>query len=73
MKHQRIPRKELKVTVTFSETDKPSSYRHHGELPSADVVDRRSKRDHLNFTELFDTLRFPTGLQQEIGADWDPG
>jgi hypothetical protein len=36
-------------------------------------VDRRSKRDHLNYTELFDTLRFPTGLQQEIGADWDPG
>jgi hypothetical protein len=38
MKHQRIPRKELKVTVTFQEAGNTSARRYHGELPSVDVT-----------------------------------
>jgi hypothetical protein len=35
-------------------------------------LNRRSRRDSLNFTELFDTLRFLSSLQREVGADWTP-
>ncbi|MSP43321.1 MAG: hypothetical protein EXR08_08155 [Alphaproteobacteria bacterium] len=53
MKHQRKPRKELKVAVTFSETDKPSAYWHHGEIPPVDVT----------------AIRQRTGLSQSAYAD----
>ncbi len=43
MKHQRKPRKELKVTVTFLEAGNTSARRHHGELPSVDVTAIRQR------------------------------
>jgi len=43
MKHQRKPRKELKVTVTFSETDNPNAHRHRGGIPSVDVTAIRQR------------------------------
>ncbi len=48
MKHQRKPRKELNVTVTFLEADNASARRHHWDIPSVDVK----------------TLRQRTGLSQ---------
>lgn len=52
MKHQRIPRKELKVTVTFLESDNTSARRHHANIPSVDVT----------------AIRQRTGLSQSVFA-----
>lgn len=68
MKHQRKPRKELNVTVTFSETDKPSSYRHHGELPSADVAGIRKKAG-LSQSAFADSIGVPAGTVR----NWEQG
>ena len=68
MKHQRKPRKELNVTVTFSETDKPSSYWHHGELPSADVAAIRKKAG-LSQSAFADSIGVPAGTVR----NWEQG
>ena len=43
MKHQRKPRKELKVTAICSEVIDPSARRHHGVIPSVDVTAIRQR------------------------------
>lgn len=43
MKHQRKPRKELKVTAICSEVINPSARRHHGVIPSVDVTAIRQR------------------------------
>jgi putative transcriptional regulator len=60
MKHQRKPRKELKVTVTFSEVINPSARRHHGELPSVDVRATRI-RTGLSQSSFAASIEVPEG------------
>ena len=43
MKHQRNPKKALKVTVTFSDSDEPIIRRPRADIPSVDVSKIRSK------------------------------
>lgn len=43
MKQHRKPKKDLKVTVTFSESDGPIAHSSHGEIPSVNIVVIRSK------------------------------
>jgi DNA-binding transcriptional regulator YiaG len=43
MKHQKKPRKELNITVTFLEADNTSARRHHGKIPSVDVTAIRQR------------------------------
>lgn len=43
MKQQKKPRREMKVTITFSETNNPIADRHHGEVPSVNVAAIRGR------------------------------
>jgi putative transcriptional regulator len=43
MKQQKKPRREMKVTITFSETNNPIAHRHHGEVPSVNVAAIRQR------------------------------
>ena len=43
MKHQRNPKKALKVTVTFSGSDEPIIRRPRADIPFVDVSKIRSK------------------------------
>jgi DNA-binding transcriptional regulator YiaG len=56
MKHQRKPRKEPKVTVTFLEADNTSARRHHGKIPSVDVTAIR-QRTGLSQSDLANSIR----------------
>ncbi len=60
MKHQRIPRKELKVTVTFQEAGNTSARRYHGELPSVDVTAIR-QRTGLSQRDFAASIGVPDG------------
>ena len=43
MKQHRKPKKDLKVTVTFSESDGPIAHSSHSEIPSVNIVAIRGK------------------------------
>ena len=68
MKHQRIPRKELKVTVTFQEAGNTSARRYHGELPSVDVTATR-KRTGLSQNAFAASIGAPEGTV----INWEQG
>jgi putative transcriptional regulator len=68
MKHQRKPRKELKVTVFFSELSNPCARRHHGELPSADVAAIRKKAG-LSQSAFANSIGVPAGTVR----NWEQG
>ncbi len=68
MKHQRKPRKELKVTVTCSEVINPSARRHHGELASVDVRAIR-QRIGLSQSDFAASIGFPEGTLM----NWEQG
>ena len=68
MKHQRKPRKELKVTVTFQEAGNTSARRYHGELPSVDVTATR-KRTGLSQNAFAASIGVPEGTV----INWEHG
>jgi putative transcriptional regulator len=68
MKHQRKPRKELKVTVTFQEAGNTSARRYHGELPSVDVTATR-KRTGLSQNAFAASIGVPEGTV----INWEQG
>jgi putative transcriptional regulator len=68
MKHQRIPRKELKVTVTFLEADNTSASRHLGKLPSVDVTAIR-QRTGLSQRDFAARIGIPEGTL----VSWEQG
>lgn len=68
MKHQRKPKKALKVTVNFSEKQTPSASMHHGGLPPVDVVTIR-KRTGLSQSAFADSIGVPQGTI----INWEQG
>ena len=68
IKHQRKPRKELKVTVTCSEVINPSARRHHGEIPTVDVTAIR-QRAGLSQSAFADSIGVPGGAVR----NWEQG
>jgi len=68
MKHQRKPRKELKVTVTFQEAGNTSARRYHGELPSVDVTAIR-QRNGLSQRDFAASIGVPEGTL----VNWEQG
>ncbi|NBU84103.1 MAG: helix-turn-helix domain-containing protein [Sphingomonadaceae bacterium] len=60
MKHQRKPRKEPKVTVTFQEAGNTSARRYRGELPSVDVTAIR-QRTGLSQRDFAASIGVPEG------------
>ena len=68
MKHQRKPRKELKVTVTCWEVINPSARRHHGVIPSVDVTAIR-QRAGLSQSAFADSIGVPEGTLR----NWEQG
>jgi putative transcriptional regulator len=68
MKHQRKPRKELKVTVTCSEVINPSPRRHHGVIPSVDVTAIR-QRAGLSQSDFATSIGVPKGTL----INWEQG
>ena len=68
MKHQKKPRKELKVTVTFLEADNTSARRHHGNIPSVDVTAIR-QRTGLSQNDFAASIGVPEGTL----VSWEQG
>jgi putative transcriptional regulator len=68
MKHQRKPRTELKVTVTYSEVINPSARRHHGEIPTVDVTAIR-QRTGLSQSAFAESIGVPEGTVR----NWEQG
>lgn len=68
MKHQRKPRKELKVTVTCSEVINPSARRHHGVIPSVDVTAIRQMAG-LSQSDFATSIGVPKGTL----INWEQG
>ena len=68
MKHQRKPRKELKVTVTFQEADNISARRYHRKIPSVDVTAIR-KRTGLSQNAFAASIGVPEGTV----INWEQG
>lgn len=68
MKHQRKPRKELNVAVTFLEADKTSARRHHGNIPSVDLTAIR-RRTGLSQSAFAASIGVPEGTL----VNWEQG
>lgn len=68
MKHQRKPRKELNITVTFLEADNTSARRHHGKIPSVDVTAIR-QRTGLSQSDFAASIGVPEGTL----VNWEQG
>lgn len=60
MKHQSMPKNEMKVTVTFSETEKTSARLHHGEIPTVIVATIRG-RTGLSQSAFTASIAVPVG------------
>ena len=68
MKHQKKPRKELNITVTFLEADNTSARRHHGKIPSVDVKAIR-QRTGLSQSDFAASISVPEGTL----VNWEQG
>lgn len=68
MKHQGMPRKELKLTVTFLKADNASASRYHGKLPSVDVSAIR-QRTGLSQSAFAASIGVPEGTL----VNWEQG
>lgn len=68
MKHQKKPRKELNITVTFLEADNTSARRHHGKIPSVDVTAIR-QRTGLSQNDFAASIGVPEGTL----VNWEQG
>lgn len=68
MKHQKKPRKELNITVTFLEADNTSARRHHGKIPSVDVTAIR-QRTGLSQSDFAASIGVPEGTL----VNWEQG
>jgi len=68
MKHQKKPRKELNITVTFLEADNTSARRHHGKIPSVDVTAIR-QRTGLSQSDFAASISVPEGTL----VNWEQG
>jgi DNA-binding transcriptional regulator YiaG len=68
MKHQRKPRKELKVAVTVQEAGNTSARRYHGELPSVDVaaIRQRPGLSHSVFAKSIDVPEGAVGNSEQV-------
>lgn len=74
MKHQRKPKNELKVTVTFSETGSRSATRHRCEIPTISVAAIRG-RTGLSQSAFAASIGVPEGtlINWEQGRRQPPG
>ena len=74
MKHQRKPKNELKVTVTFSETGSRSATRHRCKIPTVNVAKIRS-RTGLSQSAFAASIGVPKGtlINWEQGRRQPPG
>lgn len=68
MKHQRKPRKELRVTITFLEADNTSARRQHGGIPSVDLPAIR-RRTGLSQSAFAASIGVPEGTL----VNWEQG
>ena len=68
MKHQRKPKNELKVTVTFSETGSRSATRHRCEIPTISVAAIRG-RTGLSQSAFAASIGVPEGTL----INWEQG
>ena len=68
MKHQKKPRKELNITVTFLAADNTSARRHHGKIPTVDVTAIR-QRTGLSQSDFAASIGVPEGTL----VNWEQG
>lgn len=68
MKRQRKPKRVLKVTVTFSDSDNPITYRRHSEVPSVNAAAIRA-RSGLSQSAFAASIGVPEGTV----INWEQG